>query len=99
VLSGRDDYRRIREMKRTIKMRKQPTKQFNEWDQSIEIGDRCIDNIHNKIYDIVESNGINKSRIGELTFKEPITQKKGKIPVQKFDVWYWQSEIIGGMGK
>lgn len=72
------------------KMRKQPIKIFDAYDWSVEPGERVWDNLNNKIYDIIESNGVNKSRNGELTFKEPNVQKAGKTPVKVNNIWYWK---------
>lgn len=71
------------------KMRKQVTGGFNPWNQDIEVGDRLYDYQQNKVYDIYISTGRDKRAMGELSYKEPITQKNGKKAMQINGIWYW----------
>jgi len=72
------------------RMRKQVCGAFSPWNFGIESGERRYDYINGKVYDITESNGCDKRRIGELSYHEPEAQKKGKQAVQIDGVWYWK---------
>lgn len=73
-----------------IKMRKQPTDNYNPWNELLMPGQRVYDKINNKMYDLYESNGWGKRSLGELVIKEPLAQKQGKIPIQVDGIWYWK---------
>ena len=72
------------------KMRKQVTGRFNSRDFSLEPGDRVYSSIDGKVYDLYESNGMDKVSSGELSYREPAAQKAGKVAIKIDSVWYWK---------
>lgn len=72
------------------KMRKQVSGFLKSWDHDLEPGQRVFDSFDGKVYDLCESNGRNKAASGELSYKEPVAQKKGKIATEINGIWYWQ---------
>lgn len=77
------------------KLRKQPTKIYNEWAFDFEAGDRCFkpdpNNRNAFIVDLRESTGRNKRDAGELT---PVFVKKDglirKAILCDDGFWYWE---------
>lgn len=70
------------------KMRKPVDCRLNPWDFSAEAGMRVIDD-RGRVYDLRESNGINKRDAGELTPVLAQAQRRGNIAVENAGVWYW----------
>ncbi len=77
------------------KLRKQPIGERNDWDFSLEAGDRVFerngDSEFAVMYDLRESTGWHKrTSLGELT---PHTVKKNGVPrlavMAANGVWYW----------
>ena len=70
-------------------MRKQVTGTFNSRDFDAEEGERVIDPINGKMYDLVESSGRNKAASGELTAVLSSPQKRESVAKKIDGVWYW----------
>ena len=74
------------------KMRKQVTGSFNPHNFDLEIGDRVYSSIEKKVYDLYESTGLQKAASGELSYREPLAQINGALPVLINNIWYWRYE-------
>lgn len=75
------------------RMRKQPKQARNDWDYTLEVGDRVYTWIRFKetavIDDLVKSNGRNKAAAGELTPIRVTKNGQNRIAIIKNGVWYW----------
>ena len=72
------------------KMRKQVSGVFDPRNFDLEPGQRVYSNVDGKVYDLYESTGRNKSSSGELSYREPKSQKEGKIAENVNGVWFWK---------
>jgi hypothetical protein len=85
------------------KMRKQISGVLNQWDFSVEPGQRVIDIRTKEVFDLRESTGFGKRDAGVLTPYKVKPPHESAIPVDLDGVWYWEWEddpnrncIIGG---
>ena len=74
------------------KMRKQVTGTLSPWNFKHEVGERVLDVMRDKVYDLRQSTGKNKRSMGELTPYLSTPQKTGAKAVKIDGVWYWKRQ-------
>lgn len=76
------------------KMRKQSICPRNDWNHSLEVGDRVWTWVKlgetAMMDDLVQSNGKNKAAAGELTPRRVSKNGRARIAVVKDGIWYWE---------